>query len=55
MLQNINILAGPVPRMTGSIKQDQEAVERYLARLARALEYSLEQIDKRLEAVEQNG
>lgn len=55
MLQNINILAGPVPRLSGDVKRDQEAVERYLARLARALEYSLEQIDERLEAVEKNG
>ena len=55
MVQNIYILAGQPPRMTGEAKKDQAAVERYLSRLARALEYSFEPVEQQLGGLQQRA
>ena len=48
MLQNINVLV-KAPETTGNTKLDLEAQQRFNRQLLRALEYLLEQIDRKLE------
>lgn len=46
MLQNINILTGAVPAMTGNAKEDCEKLRDFLERLVRGLEISFDQLEQ---------
>ena len=52
MLQNIRILVGEIPRSTGNLTADYEALKGFLERLMKGLEHSFTNLDIRLEAVE---
>ena len=51
MLQNIHILAGEIPAMTGELKRDNEALRAFLERLLRGLEQNFDALDAEMERV----
>ncbi len=53
MLQNINILAGLPPEVSGNLKQDVMAQATHIARLQRALELCLDQFDNEIERLKE--
>lgn len=55
MIQNIYILAGEPPKYSGDLQRDLAAVMQYLQRLTKGMEYSIEQLDERLEQEEKKN
>lgn len=49
MLQNINILTGPLPAETGNLQDDYRALRRYLERLVRGIELNFDRIDAEID------
>lgn len=52
MLQNINILVGGVPRLTGNTREDMQEMAAFIDRLMRALEYSFDLLDAETEKMQ---